>query len=213
MGQESRVNRYRRARFELFMRLIDKNKPVSILDVGGTLPYWKQLGDLYKSDRIKITVVNIDQEEAEDENISVRNGNACDLAEYPDNSFDVVHSNSVIEHVGQMVQMQQMAAEIRRLAPSYFVQTPNAGFPIEPHYKLPLVHWLPEHARVGVLRKLGRVPDDPLRATWVVQRTFLLTKAQMRALFPDAELINEKWFGLTKSIIAMRNGSKAAIAA
>jgi hypothetical protein len=84
-----------------------------------------------------------------------------------------------------------MAAEIRRLAPCHFVQTPNLWFPIEPHYKLPAVHWLPAAMKKTITR------DDP-------HRIRLLSARQMRHLFPDSTLWRERFFGLTKSFVAIR---------
>jgi hypothetical protein len=100
-----------------------------------------------------------------------------------------------------------MAAEVRRLAPQYFVQTPNIGFPVEPHFRLPFVHWLPEQARISVLQAAGRIPRDPLKATPAVQRIALLSKSQMQALFPDAIIWPEKVLGLTKSLVAIRSAA------
>lgn len=206
MGSTSDMNRFRSARFNMFMNLISADGDISILDIGGTVSYWKQVSGIYGVDRFKVTIVNIDQDEDQDENLVLHQGDACNLSMYSDFAFDVVHSNSVIEHVGRIQDMSRMAAEVRRLAPSYFVQTPNAGFPIEPHYKLPLVHWLPENARIAFLRRLGRVPNDVVKATAAVQRISLLNRRQMSSLFPDAEILEEKWLGLTKSLLAVRDG-------
>jgi hypothetical protein len=84
-----------------------------------------------------------------------------------------------------------MAAEIRRLAPCHFVQTPNLWFPIEPHYKLPAVHWLPAAVKKAI------TGDDP-------HRICLLSARQMRQLFPDSTLWRERFAGLTKSLVAIR---------
>jgi hypothetical protein len=198
-----RANAFRRKRFQRFLSLLDRS-PVSILDVGGTIAYWKSLGDLHQRNDVTITVVNIEVQSRSEGNVRVVRGNACSLSEYPDNAFDIVHSNSVIEHVGHWQEMQRMAAEIRRLAPAYFVQTPNVWFPIEPHFKAPVVHWLPEQARIRVLQALRKVPLDMGGATSAVQRIALLSRPQLAALFPDAEIWTERWMGLPKSLVAMR---------
>jgi hypothetical protein len=201
---ESPINRFRAKRFSKFASLIRPGRKYRVIDIGGTLAFWKGIGSLYGSSDIEIVVVNLDEAEVTDRNVSVRRGDACNLSEYPDNSFDIVHSNSVIEHVGPWQQVQQMASEVRRLAPQYFVQTPNVGFPIEPHFRLPFVHWLPEQARISVLQKAGRIPKDTHRATPAVQRIALLSKGQMKALFPDAMIWQEKVMGLTKSLVAIK---------
>lgn len=60
-------------------------------------------------------------------------GDACCAPQYPDKSFDVVFSNSVIEHVGDDEKQAQFALEVRRIGKSYWVQTPSKYFPIEAH--------------------------------------------------------------------------------
>jgi len=202
-------NRFRQRRMAKFLDLLkpmlDQDRPVRILDVGGTIGFWKALPGLYGHERAEITVVNLDSDEFDEANLRIRSGNACKL-DYPDDSFDVVHSNSVIEHVGHWPEMTQMAAEVRRLAPSHFVQTPNIWFPVEPHFKLPLVHWLPEPARLALLARAGKAPKDVARATLAVQRISLLSAGQMKYLFPDSDIWRERVMGLTKSLVAIRRG-------
>jgi hypothetical protein len=183
--------------------VLDRKEDIEILDVGGTIDFWRSVPELYGHPRVKISVVNIDGEERDEGNLSQRFGNACKLP-YPDLRFDIVHSNSVIEHVGHWEDVSRMASEVRRLAGNYFVQTPNMWFPIEPHFKLPLVHWLPEQTRMTVLSRLGRVPADPAGAAFAVQRISLLSSTQMQYLFPDATLWKERFLGLTKSIVAIK---------
>lgn len=140
-------------------------------------------------------------------------GDARGLA-YADHSFDLVHSNSVIEHVGSFADKCAFASEVRRLAPAYYVQTPYYWFPIDPHWpKMPLFHWMPLSWRwrllcrfklgfAGPHREVGHAMAD-------LEATVLLDWAQMRSLFPDARLRPERLFGLPKSIIAERTSSRA----
>jgi SAM-dependent methyltransferase len=114
---------------------------------------------------------------------------------FGDGEFDIAYSNSLIEHVVEPEDRERVAREIRRVGKRYFVQTPNRWFPVEPHALLPGVHLLP--------RRLGRrlwdlgVSDDPF------DETRLLGAAELRRLFPDADIVRERLGPLTKSLIAV----------
>lgn len=71
-------------------------------------------------------------------------GAACDLSNHEESSFDIVHSNSVLEHIGDWSRMLLFAKEVKRVSKSYYVQTPNYWFPIESHFMIPFFHWLPK---------------------------------------------------------------------
>lgn len=205
-------NSFRRARFRRFRKLLERaaaevrERPVRVLDLGGSAGFWRGLEGEWRDLRLEITLANLGAVDEDCPPFFLRDGNACDLA-YPDQSFDVVHSNSVIEHVGQWRAVQDMAREVRRLAPHYFVQTPNFWFPYEPHYKTVLLHWLPEATRAAmVLRKpRGWISADSYdQAMAEVQAISLLTARQMSVLFPDARIERERFAGLTKSLLAIR---------
>ena len=150
-----KTNRFRRRRTERFLRVVDpilaRKGEAHILDVGGTVGYWRTLQSLLGDRKLRFTLVNLDVEPRDEGPFAIRPGNACAMPEYADDNFDIVHSNSVIEHVGHWREMRAMANEVRRLAPTYFLQTPNIGFPIEAHFSLPFIHWLPEHMRAAIL--------------------------------------------------------------
>ena len=123
--------RFRRRRFRRVARLVDEilshRATCRILDLGGSLQDWKVGADYLRTvrDRLEITLVNLDPATVADAALfRAVTGDACDLRAMPGGAYDLVHSNSVIEHVGSWAQMKRMAGEVRRLAPRYYVQTP-----------------------------------------------------------------------------------------
>lgn len=210
-------NTFRKKRIERVRKMIAdhvaRHGHCRIIDLGGTRGFWEVWRDMIDFDTVSITCVNIDvaaQPPAEvDLPIEVIEGSACDLPQYADNAFDLVFSNSVIEHVGLWPNKVAFAREARRLAPSYFIQTPNYGFPIEPHARFPMLHWLPRPMayRIHMLMRTGFYPkaatlDD---AMFAAEDAIMLDRRQMRHLFPDATVESERFFGLAKSLMAIRH--------
>jgi hypothetical protein len=74
---------------------------------------------------------------------------------FPDQSFEVVFCNAVIEHVGDRDRQRRFLAEIARVGRAAFVTTPNRWYPVELHTVLPLVHWLPSTWYRAIFRLLG----------------------------------------------------------
>lgn len=205
--------RFRQKRFAHVRELIDgiiaAKGSCRILDVGGETVYWNIAKDFIDSRNVHITLVNLEAPVVTHPKMASERGDATDLSQYADNSFDLVHSNSVIEHVGDWIAMRKMAANVRRLAPKYYVQTPYFWFPVEPHVRLPFFHWLPEQLRYRILMRFD-VGFSKRRSTIDsamedIQRMVLLDGRQFAALFPDAEMRSERVLGVTKSLIAIRS--------
>jgi hypothetical protein len=213
-------SRFRKARARRVVELIQaafaERGEVRIVDLGGEPDYWLRLYDreLLEGCRVHITLVNPQRFEVDDPMFTAAVGDACALLEHPDLGFDLVHSNSVIEHVGDWPRMEAFAREVSRLAPRYYVQTPYFWFPIEPHFSSPFFHWRSEQARARALLKRRHGFADRARdmgeAMRDVQHARLLDKQQFRFLFPDARHIYEKAAGLTKSLIAIRERPPAS---
>ncbi|HZZ89789.1 MAG TPA: methyltransferase domain-containing protein [Caulobacteraceae bacterium] len=209
----SLASRFRRARMRLVVELIRttfaEKGSCRILDLGGRPEYWRMIDRQVLEDcKVTVTTLNTEpQDTVDDPMFEQRVGDACAL-DAADDAFDLAHSNSVIEHVGDWARMEQFAAETRRVAPRYFVQTPYFWFPIEPHLSAPFVHWAPAPMQARWLIKRGHAfvarTDDMASAMRAVQDARLLDKAMMRHLFPDARLEEEKVAGLTKSLMAIR---------
>lgn len=83
---------------------------------------------------------------------------------YEDDSFDVVISNHTIEHVGpadrQLVHLRELARVLRRGGVGYLA-SPSRWAPLEPHFKVPFLSWLPPGSRSRALRlsRRGTVYD------------------------------------------------------
>lgn len=185
-----------------------------ILDIGGTRAYWGIVPESVFSDHaVTVTLVNLPgwPQPPDDRHFRAVVGDGCDLSRYPDNSFHIVHSNSVIEHVGDWPRMVAFAREVRRLAPDYFVQTPNFWFPIEPHFMAPVFHWLPEPVRVALTLRfhLGHFERAPSvdAAVRNVESVRLLDVRMLSDLFPDSQVTAEKVLFFSKSLVATRRSA------
>lgn len=207
-NKQSFAYRARRKRLVHLLALIDAApKPLRILDVGGTDTFWKTM-ELAERDDLQFTVLNIFPAEQPDERFHWIVGDARDLSQFGDGEFDLVFSNSVIEHVGGFTDQQRMADEIRRVGQRYFVQTPNRYFPIEPHFLFPGFQFLPERTKVFLLKRfqLGWFPKakSDEEAIAFAREIQLLNRREFAALFPDARMIDERVAGLVKSFMAVR---------
>ncbi|HEY6255802.1 MAG TPA: class I SAM-dependent methyltransferase [Xanthobacteraceae bacterium] len=206
------ANKFRQRRLQRLLTIVDEIIAVRgtcrILDVGGWTGYWQFLEPLWRDRPIHITMVNLVHVPVPDERFSSLTGDARDLSNFDDLSFDLVHSNSVIEHVGLWRDQRKMAQEVRRLAARYFVQTPNYWFPLEPHLRTPFIHWLPEPWRAEIVKRraCGYHPRAQSydEARNILDDARLLDAPAMSALFPDAVIERERFAGLTKSLIAIR---------
>ena len=116
---------FRRRRFSLFLNLVDEvlstQETCRILDIGGAPGYWTDTEDILGGRRRHVTLVNLTKFPVEESRFTSVAGDARNLSSYADMSFDLAHSNSVIEHVGSWGDMKAMAREVRnsRLATSF----------------------------------------------------------------------------------------------
>jgi len=202
---DSLANKFRRKRFKLFLELIkDKPKPVTVLDIGGTEIFWKMMG-LYDPGRIKVTIVNKAIINVTLPNFIFIQKDATDLSGIKDKEFDIVFSNSVIEHVGSFAEQKKMAEEIIRTGKSYFIQTPNYYFPIEPHFIFPMFQFLPESIKILLIRNFNlgyhEKCKDRIKAKELVRSIRLLNKRELVSLFPEFKIFKERFLFFTKSLI------------
>ena len=208
--ENSLNQKFRERRFKFFLSLLNRissDKPTRILDIGGTEIYWERM-KYSDSSNLQITLLNLEKVETKNSNLKSIKGDACNLAQFKDQEFDVVFSNSVIEHLFSMENQKKMADEVMRVGKYYYVQTPNYYFPIEPHWLVPFFHYFPVKTRVYLTRNfsLGNyeksaTEEDAIRR---VDEIKLLTEMKMKRLFPDGQVYREVLLGLVKSITMYR---------
>lgn len=78
---------------------------------------------------------------------------------FPDESFDVVITNHVIEHVGDGVAQAKHLAEVHRVLRVHgvgYLAVPNRWMLTEPHYRLMFLSWWPRAWRTPYLRLLRK---------------------------------------------------------
>lgn len=187
----------RRKRNEMFLSLVKPRPGMKILDVGGQPQIWDSI-----EIPLKITCLNLPGVAATHHpthhEITYVEGDGCSMPQYEEGEFDLVFSNSVIEHVGDIRHREQFSQEIRRICKSYWIQTPSKYFPIEAHCGMPFWWFYPRKVKTFFITRWKR----KLPAwTEMVETTDFVTRKELARLFPDGVLKRE-WFIFPKSTIA-----------
>lgn len=175
-----------------------------LLDIGGTAGFWAE-----SKLNAELTLLNRDQMAAGSIPATVQfvQGDGCALP-FEDGAFEIVFSNSVIEHIGTWARQQAFASEARRCGRRLWIQTPAREFFIEPHLIAPFFHWLPRPWQRRLMRNFtlrGWIErPDQAAVDSFLEEVRLLTLSEMQALFPDCTILRERFLGTTKSYIAFR---------
>ena len=225
----ARTQTFRKTRMQAFVREFQPTREMRILDIGGTDLMWR-----ITDQPARVVLLNtkmpeggydlglLGTEYSDEQTSGPRAGSPPGNVEYvlgdgksvpyADGEFDICFSNSTIEHMSRLELQHRFANEVRRVARGVWLQTPARRFPFEPHWLSPFVHWLPKSWQ----RHLGRnftVYGWMLRPSKedvaeLVDELRLLSYREMQELFPDCEIRRERFFGLTKSYIAVRHFSQ-----
>jgi hypothetical protein len=201
----SLAERMRLRRWELIRTHLPQIFEMKVLDLGGTVVWWLR-APVRPS---HVTIVNLVGSEEEDPLWATSiTGDACHADRLvAGQRFDLVFSNSLIEHVGGHKARSELSNVIRSLAPRYLVQTPYRYFPIEPHWIFPGMQFLPMPARGGIALRwpLGHTSGwSRSQALSEVMFTELIGATEMQMYFPDGQLYWERVLGLRKSMIVIR---------
>ena len=198
---------FRSERMRRFEETFDITANTRILDVGGSPLIWQ-----FASVHPKLTIANIPSALEAGFGPIDQLGADGRFLPFRDGSFDIVFSNSVIEHVASEAAQRQFANEVARVGRSYWVQTPNRKFPVEMHTMLPLIHFLPKSLQRSVVERFT-VWEFLTRPSQAQKRYYLhhyltelrlLGASELQRLFPDSKIIHENLLGMVKSLVAVR---------
>lgn len=216
---EKSRERFQEQRADLFMELMQPRPGMRVVDLGGNRGQFAER--LRRRANLDVTVADIIDFSAEcaangSRFLKLQEGAALPIA---DGAFDIVFSNSVIEHVTLPKQQcaelrlserawanaafqsqKTFAREVERVGNGFFVQTPHPDFPFDLHLWLPFTNWLPHSA----LQRLVPITDRFWIKWCGVPDWHLLGPAQMQECFPQASIWIERFAGLPKSIIAYK---------
>jgi hypothetical protein len=197
-GEQRRLRRW-----EWFNGTFPDLDLMSVLDLGGTAPSWMRAPVRPAS----VHIINLEEPDEDLPSwICATKGSACDIPPAAIGHYDLVYSNSVIEHVGGHYQRERFAETVHAMAPAHWVQAPYRYFPVEPHWLCPGFQFLPLAARAFLVRHWPLRPASP-NSTQAALRDALSvelpSRSEMRFYFPESEIRVERLCGLPKSLIAV----------
>lgn len=145
-------------KIERLLGLSSRQQPIRLLDIGtgnGGIAYYFAS---HESLHCEVTSVDLIDQRLVRDGYRFVQVDGPDLP-FADDSFDVVISNHVIEHVGTAPAQERHLLEVRRVLASGgvgYLAVPNRWMLVEPHYRLLLLSWLPRYLRTPYLRLMGR---------------------------------------------------------
>lgn len=162
---------------------IDKLENIKILDIGcGT----GKIINFFNKNNNQIFAVDVFNQI--DKSLSIENFTHVSSAELPfkDKFFDIIISNHVVEHIeDQNLHMDEIYRCLNNTGMCYYA-TPNKNFPIEPHHKIPLIHYLKSSVFHKILKLIGKYEED----------LYLLSYSQMKNSFSKHNLIYKEYTSL-----------------
>ena len=206
-GPDSIGEQRRARRWEWFRATFPDVESMAVADLGGRAESWLR-APVHPA---AVHIVNLESPPDDlPDWIRADQADVCDLPSHiATGGYDLVFSNSVIEHVGGYAQRMRFADTVHRLADRHWVQTPYRYFPIEPHWLFPGFQFLPLTVRGEISRRwpLAHTPSasyaDGVRAALGVE---LLSRTEMAVYFPGSQLRSERALGMVKSLIAVKIG-------
>jgi len=197
---------FRQRRMRGFIEMFNPGPDTRILDVGGYHHTWRKSGvgsRIHLLNIHSIEYVPLEDDPPFEDSV----GDGCALP-FEDKSWEIIFSNSVIEHLGTQGQQRAFAAEAMRVGKAFWIQTPSRWFFFEPHLMTPFLHYLPVGMRRMLMKNFSiwgwAFRPSPGEVDDFLAEVRLLTYREMQELFPGCVILRERFLGMTKSLIAVR---------
>lgn len=125
-----------------------------------------------------------------------------DRIPFEDGSFDAVVSNQVLEHVPDLNVVVAELARVLKPGGRCLHLFPHRGVLIEPHTRIPLLHWFPKGARwrlpYAMLMRAAAIEPSRRRIEWVDTWTHYRDLDEIHSAlarqFKTVEHIEPEWF-------------------
>lgn len=160
--------RFKGLKIERLLDLASRSQPIRMLEVGTGSGGIAHYFGTHPTLQCEVDAVDVHDNRLVTEGYRYHQVRDTGLP-FPDQSFDVVLTNHVIEHVGDEQAQRAHLAELHRvLCPDGvgYLAVPNRWMLVEPHYKLVFLSWLPHAWRTPYLRAMrkGEIYDcEPLQ--------------------------------------------------
>jgi hypothetical protein len=210
----ARAARQRSALFRRFVAGLPR--PLRIIDLGGSAQMWSRWG-VTAADGLQIVLANDHRMDTTHRSealpgrfISSWAVDVLDLLPSSYEEFDVVFSNSMLEHLPSRDAQQRLAATIAATGKPYFIQVPNRRCIVDPHFPHPLAAFFglwPRDLQVWAhhrhaLGSTGRAKTREAAAA-AIDSYHPFSRRDLARLFPDAAVVTEWNLGLPMSLVAL----------
>ena len=198
---------FRSQRMEKFIKAFNLDTNSKILDVGGYPDNW-----LLSPILPDVMLLNLKKPKSNDKRFKYIVADGTSLP-FKNGCIEIVYSNSVIEHLGNLENQRIFANEVKRVSKNYYIQTPNKYFPVEPHFLTFILHWFPKKIQTKLLKYFslrGFVSySDGKTIDLLISELNLLTKKELEGLFEGCNIWFERVLGFSKSLIAVSRTNKS----
>lgn len=151
-----------------------ETKNLSVLDIG------TGNGEISSFIGKKNNVTSVDIVDTRQANKDFSFSLCTEALPFKNNSFDVVISNHVIEHVqDQQLHISEIKRVLKKDGLLYFA-TPNKLWPFEVHYRIYFLHYLPHKLFMATLKKLN-LYEENIKLLNLTDIKSLLKKSQLKS--------------------------------